>query len=709
MDDNAVLTQQQIDDFPTWVAQHPSKEQNAGLTQKQIDDFPKWVKRHKSLQYKFSHSSAIKAIEAGLAQSASSAAHMIDSLAKHDPDLHKITSKISKNLKIESDKKNEQFQNSYPGMASNAIKDVTSVAGGFAISSLAEAAADTVGPEAAGGALLYSLLKATHFVGKKALSGEAFGRATAGVDENQATAGNVGALINTAIGSTAHILSKTIQELSYSGIVNKFTKAAKDSGISKKQIKDAIKSAGNGPILAGRALENKTITHNELNFLPNAPFVKKRAIGKLNNISTRLKKNAFNLHKSLTVKLGKDERSAELVKNLKKHTSAMEKQQTELYSKANDLAKDLKLKFNTSNLKSEADKALKQFSKVYKDTGIESNGELISSLKSILKKKQEIKSKSPKSPAINRALGIKKKIKPNMKKETERQTDLQTLNYAKSALGDLAFSSRLSGNMGLAKGYTILLNAVKKDIQDGLSKDGAGKVNELYEKAEEFHKNEIVPLRDNGLTAISTGKKDADTITSTFLPQGNKQRLSLLRKFTKNAPKSEKLLLTDFLSPAIEEDASGNEHINPAKLRSLLVKLGPDRIKILLSGQRGKLGLVNKFLSDMHTNSEALQIAENPKTGYSTLSNTNTIEGAKLATSILGNVLGLQPMEAIGKLIFPAYTVNLSKALDNPEFLNDISNRLSGASPLKSGAATIANKGGDLASKLLVAMLNSNS
>jgi hypothetical protein len=555
---------------------------------------------------------------------------------------------------------------------------------------------------------------------KSAPSGAAFGAVTASPDESLTQGAVIGSAANVAgipvfdaiggaikaitkfnaIKQLADMTTKSILELkkSLSDLKRELTRLTPMGSEVKQKIDNSY-----SPQLAGNILQNPEVNKLEVNTLPTLSLFSKQAVAKIFNTAKGLYNDSSNIFSLLTNGMDKAQLSEGLQRAGVNNAAKVQKQKRLLYQKNNKIAEKEGAKVKLDNLGKSAKKLKKDFSRVYNEVGVSQNQEGIKSLRNIIKKVYK------KPSVLTSGLILPDSLMKDLAKtgKDASSVSLKTANFAKSALRTKMAEAKASQEYGLESIYSQLLHAIQKDIGDTIS-NGSSELKSTYETAENFYKENIAPLEDKGIASVINNKMDSNVITSTFLPKSGSGRLNLLQKILKNAPGSEKLLLTDMLSFAKEENQMGDKYINPDKLLTLLNNIGDDRLKMLIK-DRDTLSLVKQFKNNMGNGRQALEAMWNPKTGYAGLANNNAIATMKLMDDIANDLLKGDVKGLISKAIATASSSAKFRAINDPKLIEKIISIKEGSKVptgvmYKAGQAT--SKSGQTISQLLTQIIN---
>lgn len=596
--------------------------------------------------------------------------------------LAKLPSKTLKQIHFDvqnfSDMLNKKFEQGQPNIINKGIKEFTNLGTELAIPGGGEKVflkgAIKALPKAVEGAskLLESAPAGTGVAvraAKSIPSGAAVGALSVSPDQNIST----GAIIGSLLGPVGSIIGDTI------GFgIGSLTKQkaiediAERSDATPEQLQHALESSSGNPILAGNALNDPNVLKMELNTLPTMTGFSKTAINKLKTISGSLMNQANDIYNSLTLNIGKSDLSDKLKNAVIQNTKKLQATKRSLYKKVNALAKRDKTSVKLDNFGKTAKKLKKNFSRVARETGVEKSGEGIKSLNRIIAKVYPKINESPNGLILPQDLIDEMKA---ANKGKTGETSLNTANFAKSALNNKAYKYKVSGDADLSSIYQQLADALEKDINNAINESESPELKEAYEKAQKFYKENIVPLQDKNIAGILNTKVDPDNITSTFIPTGEKGkgRINLLNKILKNAPGSEKYLLSDYLKPAIHENEMGEEFISPNKLYRLLNGLGDDRLKMLVKDPEA-LQAIKDFKSNMKNGMDALNLMLNPINGSRNLANMNALESAKIISDTVQAGLSGKVIDLLSKGVGYGTKLAEARAINDPALVQKVIN-----------------------------------
>jgi hypothetical protein len=565
---------------------------------------------------------------------------------------------INEAIQGASNKSQQQFEQTNPNLAEQALEGATHYGTAAIATGGGEAGAEAalikifgklakVSPEAAKKlAQIVQKNAATKFAAKTAKtipSGTAFGAVTASPDESLKEGATIGAIANPVGSSLFSAAGAGLKGLTKFNAIKKMADATNTSIEELKQaLKDLTRAGAQEPSsqLVGNVINNPEVNKLETNTLPTTAGFRKKAVEKLVNTGSGLVNDANQLMGILANDMDKEAISDELQNLTVNHVDKLEGESVNNYRKANKEANSYGFQVDQRQYKKQAKQLYDELSKLSTSSGVNRNSQLMEEMRSIYETAPDF-------------------------------TDLQSANLSKSDWGDDYYKSVHSGDRKAARRYLKLQQSLRQSIQDSIDKSGNDDLKELYNHAESFYKENIVPLKEKDIAGIVTGKKDPDTITNTYLPLSGKGRLNLLKKFIKNAPNSEKLLMADRLSGAIEQNSLGKNYTNPDKLLTILNNIGDDRLKILIKDPN-TLNLIKQFRNNMKNGSEAMQMMFNPKTGYANVANTNLYATMKMADEMLNSLAKGDIKSAFSKGVAASSNLAKFRAVNDPQLLQKI-------------------------------------
>lgn len=213
---------------------------------------------------------------------------------------------------------------------------------------------------------------------------------------------------------------------------------------------------------------------------------------------------------------------------------------------------------------------------------------------------------------------------------------MQEISLAKGTLNDAWLDAKISGNTSKARVLNNLRGAIKKDIDQSITKFGDDKLKSMHNEAEKFYKEDFAPFEEPEIAKFVYKGADPDTLLSSFIKTGVNDRGNLSNKLiNKLLPEDKKLPGYSYLSRGVDD--SGTKVIpeaNPTKVVQLYNKLGEKQQKSLFPDAADRSAL-NRLTNAVKLNQEALNLMFNPKTGQRNLE--------------MGGLLGAGAATAAGK------------------------------------------------------------
>jgi hypothetical protein len=521
---------------------------------------------------------------------------------------------------------------------------------------------------------------------KSVPEGALIGAMSVDPDEGMTTGALIGALLGPAGSLAGDAVGFGIKALTKKNAIEKI---AQSSDATPEELQNILNSSKGSAVLAGNALKDPTVLKMESNTLPSTAGFKSSAINKLKKITGSLNNQANGIFNKLSMNIGKSELSNSLVDMVTQNTKKLQARKRALYKTSNNIAKKIGTKVSLDNFGKTAKKLKNNFSKVANETGVEKSGEGVNALKKIINKVYPKVESNPGGLILPQYLIDDMN---NINRGKVGSTSLSTANFAKSALSNKAYKYKVSGDADLSSIYSQLAEALEKDINDYIEDSDSDSLKKAYNEAQKYYKENIVPLKDKNISGILNTKIDPNNITSTFIPSGEKGkgRINLLNKILKNAPGSEKYLLTDYLSPAFNTDEMGNMFVSPGKLLSLLNGLGDDRLSMLIKDPQ-TISKINDFKSNMKNGMDALQYMTNFKTGYATIANNNYIAEAQIMSSMLSDLFKGSTPEIAANIISYGSKLAQGRAINDPDLIKNVIKIKSGSEIPSSATYKIAN------------------
>lgn len=225
----------------------------------------------------------------------------------------------------------------------------------------------------------------------------------------------------------------------------------------------------------------------------------------------------------------------------------------------------------------------------------------------------------------------------------------QDANILKGRLLQAANTYRASpdaSQRSLANVFDDLGRSLRQDVHSSVSETKNAPLINAYNQAEENYQNNFSKFLDKDIYKFISGKKDADTITQSFIKSSKSaDRANDLNKLGQALGESRPLLSYSYFSRALDNE--GN--LNPAKLSTLIRNLGKNQFKALVPDYDMRNALRNyKKLYGM--NVKGVNLMQNQATGQQALD----ILPALLAHSgstILGGMAGGLPGALAGMVL----------------------------------------------------------
>ena len=188
-------------------------------------------------------------------------------------------------------------------------------------------------------------------------------------------------------------------------------------------------------------------------------------------------------------------------------------------------------------------------------------------------------------------------------------------NFKKGELGDAIENA--SGKF--VKGQLIKMrNALKKDIDDGMSGDVPKKVKDAYKDAEKYYSDTYAPLiADKDLSRYLKNGSDPDTLVNYFLKTGGKDdRSTLFEKLSSRIPAEDrKLIAREYFDRSFQKKGKeGLDQFSPKKMVSLYNSL-PERTRELLLPEKSFKKEMQKYITRVDKNPSSSEALFNEKTG----------------------------------------------------------------------------------------------
>lgn len=432
--------------------------------------------------------------------------------------------------------------------------------------------------------------------------------------------------------------------------------------VSPKAIEKSLNVSGDQAPLAGVVLQIPELQKIEVNSLPNSLLSGQSK--RLNELGQSLVNQATDLFNNLDNGLTSDTNKTGIVDFLQNAEIVAQNTKRKLYNKSNKSASDAGVKINLSNFSKVAKSLSESYKKVLSDLGINSSSKGMNLLDSVIEN-------SSNKPEINQSdipdwmkEKVSESVKSQLSKLTDRQpksTSLETANYASSALDSLADIAKAHSDTSSLNIYRSLSKALDKDINESL-KNYPNSVQDDYNIAQKFYKEEIVPFFNTKINKIVSGNADPDLIISNFMPKGEigKGRTQLIKKLTDIAPNTKKPILTEIIKSAKESGLDGEDYISAGKFATILKNIGRDRFSILVDDDPTLMKKYDDFMTNMQNNFPALGRLQNQITGYQQIANESVKEIADALSKIATGEL-----KGIPKYLFKMYGARKITAMLN--------------------------------------------
>ena len=184
----------------------------------------------------------------------------------------------------------------------------------------------------------------------------------------------------------------------------------------------------------------------------------------------------------------------------------------------------------------------------------------------------------------------------------------------KASLNKIAKEAYHNGDDLTAGLINRLKSGLIEDVNETVKNSGSKKLQNLYNKAEDYYKNTYAPTKDRDITKFTERKGDSDILLSNFIKGGANDRGNLLNKLTAQLPpKDRKLAAYGYFSSATDPETGA---INPQKIAELYKKLGTKQRTALFDPATRKE--LDRYTSLVKMNGEALSRMKNPQTGQRT-------------------------------------------------------------------------------------------
>lgn len=255
--------------------------------------------------------------------------------------------------------------------------------------------------------------------------------------------------------------------------------------------------------------------------------------------------------------------------------------------------------------------------------------------------------KNPVQQSTNTGAIIDQSGNPLINETTTTYPTLKEANLLKGKLNNYAQMAGKSpdpAQRNMARVFGDLASSLKGDIQSTIDQSGAGALKTAYNQAEENYAKNFSPFLDRDIYKFLNGKADPDTIVQSFLKTGQVDRGRSLAKLTsKLTPDEQRLIAYSYLSRAVDNE--GN--LNPAKLATLVGKLGKNQFKTLIpdADLRNQLTDYRKLYK---MNTKAVNTMHNPPTGQQVMDLITKGAGAMGGNMLLGPVGALAGWAAPG-------------------------------------------------------------
>lgn len=306
--------------------------------------------------------------------------------------------------------------------------------------------------------------------------------------------------------------------------------------ISDEELAQNLASAEGTKTSLGRIVNNPTLTQLQENILKLIPFsgASKASMQTGEEIEKRAVQNLMDLSGG---RLGFDEDIPELLqKSIQQSARGIRDTSEANYKAISDLATDLGVEVDTSNVKETAQRLLSRLTRtpLLEESLRKHRPDLLAHLENLAS--AEILPKrpaySPEQMLINHEL---EKLGMPGPKYLERPESIESLGLMRAQEGEKAWNALLKGERNTSAQHTQLKKAYQSDIDDAIANSGSTELIELGEKANEYYKNVVSKLEDPKVAQFINDPNltKSEKIIGTFIKFGPKDdRVKLLKQLT---------------------------------------------------------------------------------------------------------------------------------------------------------------------------------
>ena len=317
-------------------------------------------------------------------------------------------------------------------------------------------------------------------------------------------------------------------------------------------------------------------------------------------------KNAY--RDRLEAMSGDTDLNQKLVQSLKDTSRGIENTKTKMYADRDQYADSIGMKFPTSNYKQEL---LKLKNSMDGDNKIPSKS--VAGHDTILNKileattpihsPHEVKTSIQLPPGAS--LGKSSDIVN--RSATESQVDASTYE-------ELAKDQQAKGNRMAAGKIRRLAKAIRSDMDNVFENSSDKTVEQLHNNANQYFKENVLPIRSKAIRKFTEKGADADTILPTFIKTGQYERPELLKNLMSHLNEQERnAVASKYLTKGLT-NAQGGIDYSPAKIATAYSKIGPQSRDILFnSGAKQNIGDLSQLTKLMGSNADQFY---SPKTGH---------------------------------------------------------------------------------------------
>jgi len=459
----------------------------------------------------------------------------------------------------------------------------------------------------------------------QAIAGATHGAATANPDQQNLLGflpqGKYGSAIESALLNTlTHGAIKGVNALRPSNLLR--------GNLSPEELQENLRASQGTNTPLGDVIGYPFLKRQFENVITKLPFSNASQLQQ--KAAQQVTEKGENLLSSMLGEANPETAHEDLIESLKENHSQHQKLKNELY-------KDVDRKAEESNLKLELPtfaKKAQQYSDAIDQTNIlktePESKQLFAKLQNYKNPVVETNKQGSIVDASGNLLINEKEIKYPTLKEA---------NILKGKLNEYANMYKHSPNIAdrrMSSVFQDLASSLKGDIKNTIDESGNKELKNAYEEAEKNYKENYSQFLDKAIYPFLTGKKDPDTLLSTFLKTSKtSDRSNLLQKLSDTLGESSKSLPYAYFSRAFDNEGS----LNPNKLKTLINNLGKKQFEVLVPDQSMRQSLKDySRLTSM--NSRSLANMFNPMTGQQNLDILPTALSA-LAGSKLGAAKGL--------------------------------------------------------------------